>query len=241
MQQVQPGDFEYVLEAELEHEFRRRGMGVAYGSIVGGGDNACILHYVNNDQPLHDGELVLIDAGAEYQGYAADITRTFPINGRFNDAQQAIYQVVLDAQLAAIEKCTTGHCWNDPHAAAVRVLTMGLVELGLLTGDVENLIETGAYKPYYMHRTGHWLGLDVHDVGDYKIDGQWRPFVAGMVLTVEPGLYISPSDQIDPCWWNIGVRIEDDVLITTGAPEVLTHGVPKTVADVEAEIARGRY
>lgn len=239
MQCARPGVFEYELEAEFDHEFRRHNMGTAYGSIVGGGDNACILHYVNNDQALNDGDLVLIDAGAEYQGYAADITRTFPVNGRFNAAQTAIYELVLKAQLAAIEKCTTEHCWNDPHDAAVHVLTTGLVELGLLQGDVATLIETGAYKTYYMHRTGHWLGLDVHDVGDYKVAGEWQRFAPGMVLTVEPGLYISPAENIDKQWWNIGVRIEDDVLITEHAPEVLTHAVPKTVAEVEAEMARG--
>jgi Xaa-Pro aminopeptidase len=239
MRACRPGLLEYQLEAELSHEFISRGArSHAYPPIIGGGGNACILHYVENDAALADGDLVLIDAGAEYRGYAADITRTFPVNGRFSPAQRAVYELVLAAQHAAIAKVRPGNHWNDPHDAAVRVLTLGLVKLGLLKGEVRALIKNRAYQRFFMHRTGHWLGMDVHDVGDYKIGDSWRLLEPGMVLTVEPGLYIpAGSKGVAKKWWNIGVRIEDDVLVTRGGNEVLTHGAPKTVAEIEALMA----
>lgn len=239
MRACRPGMPEYQLEAELSHEFIRRGArSHAYPPIIGGGANACILHYTDNDAVLADGDLVLIDAGAEYRGYAADITRTFPVNGRFSPAQRAIYELVLAAQHAAIAKVQPGNHWNDPHDAAVRVLTQGLVRLGLLKGEVRALIRNRAYQRFFMHRTGHWLGMDVHDVGDYKIGDSWRLLEPGMVLTVEPGLYIpAGSKGVAKKWWNIGVRIEDDVLVTRTGNEVLTRGVPKTVAEIEALMA----
>ena len=233
MRVCKPGMFEYQLEAEINYEFGRRGAGWAYTAIVGGGDNGCILHYTENNQRLEDGDLVLIDAGAEYQSYAADITRTFPVNGRFTPPQKEIYELVLEAQLAAISKIKPGNHWNDPHNAAVRTLTKGMVELGLLKGKPSQLIKDGKYRQYFMHRTGHWLGMDVHDVGDYKVDGQWRLLEPGMVMTVEPGLYIAEGSRGVKRWWNIGVRIEDDVAVTKGGHEVLTDGVPKTVAEIE--------
>ena len=237
MQTCQPGMMEYQLAAELHYHFERNGMGLAYGSIVGGGENGCILHYVENADALKDGDLVLIDAGAEHEGYAADITRTFPVNGKFSDAQKAVYEVVLAAQLAAISQCRVGNHWNSPHEAAVEVLTQGLLGLGLLKGKLASLIENEAYKRFYMHSTGHWLGMDVHDVGAYKRKGKWRDLQPGMTLTVEPGLYITPTDDVDDQFWNIGIRIEDDVLITDGEPEVLTAGVPKTIDDIETLMA----
>lgn len=233
-----PGLMEYEIEAEFSHEFRRHGAVPAYSPIVGGGANACILHYVENNAPLNDGELLLIDAGAEVDCYAADITRTFPVNGRFSKPQRAIYELVLAAQDAAIAKIKPGNHWNDPHDAAVRVLTQGLVELGLLKGKVRPLIKDQAYRRFYMHRTGHWLGMDVHDVGDYKVGGEWRVLEPGMVMTVEPGLYIpAGSKGVAKKWWNIGVRIEDDVLVTAKGCEVLTIAAPKTVAAIEALMA----
>jgi len=231
------GMMEYEIEAEYLHEFKKSGMDAAYTTIVGGGEWGCILHYVENNDVLKDNELLLIDAGAENQGYASDITRTFPINGKFTEAQRQLYQVVLDAQYAAIEQCKPGNRWIDPHDAAVRVITTGLVELGLLEGDIEELISEKKYFPFYMHKTGHWLGLDVHDVGDYKIDDEWRELKAGMTLTVEPGLYISPSKEVDEKWWNIGIRIEDDLLITESGNEVLTAELLKEVDDIEAWMA----
>ena len=239
MQVCRPGMHEYQIEAELLHEFTRNGArSPAYESIVGGGANGCILHYTQNDARLDDGDLLLIDAGAEYQGYAADITRTFPVNGRFSGEQRALYDLVLDSQLAAIAAVQPGVDWDAPHRAAVQVLTAGLRDLGILEGEVDALIEDGAYRPYYMHRTGHWLGMDVHDVGDYKIDGAWRMLEKGMVTTVEPGLYIAEgSDGVDPRWWNIGIRIEDDVLVTRDGHEILTGGVPKDAAEIEALMA----
>ena len=210
----------------------------AYTSIVGGGDNACILHYVENNQPLNDGDLVLIDAGCEYQHYAADITRTFPVNGRFSPEQKAIYELVLKAQLAGIAAAQVGNHWDAPHLATVKVITTGLVKLGLLKGTVKKLIASGAYSEFYMHRAGHWLGMDVHDVGDYKVDGQWRLLEPGMVMTIEPGIYIAPDNKkVEKKWRGIGVRIEDDVVITRKGTEVLTAGVPKTVAEIEALMA----
>lgn len=238
MRACQPGRFEYEIEAELLHEFRRHGADTAYSSIVGGGANACILHYIENDAPLQEGDLLLIDAGAEYECYASDVTRTFPVSGRYSPEQRAIYGLVLKAQLAAIDKCRAGMHWNEPHLAAVKVLTAGLVKLGILKGTVSKLIKEEAYKPYYMHRTGHWLGMDVHDVGDYKLGDEWRELEAGMVLTVEPGLYIpAGSKGVAKKWWNIGVRIEDDVLVTRGDPDVLSGDLIKDPDEIEAHMA----
>ena len=238
MQVCRPGMLEYEIEAEFIHHFHKNGCSTAYGSIVGGGANGCILHYVDNDQPLIDGDLLLIDAGAEKDYYASDITRTFPVNGRFSEEQKAIYNLVLAAQEAAIEQVKPGNHWNQPHEAAVKVLTKGLVKLGLLKGSINKLIKDEDYRRFYMHRTGHWLGMDVHDVGDYKVGDEWRVFEPGMVLTVEPGLYISEGQKkVAKKWWNIGVRIEDDVLVTKSGYEILTSGVPKTVAEIEAIMA----
>ncbi|CAB1274542.1 Xaa-Pro aminopeptidase [Candidatus Nitrosacidococcus tergens] len=235
MQVCHPNIMEYEIEAGFLHHFFRQGCKApAYSSIVAGGNNACILHYTDNNTSLQSGDLLLIDAGAEYDYYAADITRTFPINGRFSPAQKTIYELVLKAQLAAIDKVRPGNHWNDPHEAAVQVLTEGLVAIGLLRGEVNILIETEAYRKFYMHRTGHWLGMDVHDVGDYKIDGQWRSFEPGMVLTVEPGLYIPENcPEVGSQWWGIGIRIEDDILVTSQGCEVLTAAVPKTVDEIQ--------
>lgn len=241
MQYCRPGVYEYQLEAEIQHEFGMAGARLpAYSSIVGGGTNACILHYVENKQPLKDGDLVLIDAGCELDYYAADITRTFPVNGKFSPEQKAIYNIVLQAQYAAIEKAQPGNHWNEPHDATVRVITEGLLALGLLQGDLENLIETLAYRPFYMHRAGHWLGMDVHDVGDYKVDGQWRVLEPGMVMTIEPGIYIAKDNMdVDAKWRGIGIRIEDDVVITRNGNRILTGDVPKTVEDIETLMAGG--
>ena len=239
MRAAKPGLNEYQLQAEIEHTFAMEGASFpAYTSIVGGGDNACILHYVENNQPLNDGDLVLIDAGCEYQHYAADITRTFPVNGRFSPEQKAIYELVLKAQLAGIEAARAGNHWDAPHQATVEVITAGLVKLGLLKGSVKKLIAAGAYSEFYMHRAGHWLGIDVHDVGDYKVDGEWRLLEPGMVMTIEPGIYIAPDHKkVAKKWRGIGVRIEDDVAITRKGTEVLTAAVPKTVAEIEALMA----
>ncbi len=236
MQVAKPGCFEYQLEAEILHEFTREGSRwPAYPSIVGGGDNACILHYTNNDMPIADGGLILIDAGCELDYYAADITRTFPVSGKFGPEQKALYELVLKAQLAAIEQVKPGNSWNAGHEAAVKVLVTGLVELGLLSGDIEQLIKDESYKVFYMHRTGHWLGMDVHDVGEYRVDKEWRPLEVGMALTVEPGLYIAPDcEDVDERWRGIGIRIEDDVVVTEGGCHILSHKVPKTVAKIEA-------
>lgn len=239
MQTVAPGMYEYQLEAEYLHEFMRHGARFpAYPTIVGGGANGCILHYIENRDRLRDGDLVLVDAGCEYHNYASDITRTFPVNGRFSAAQQAVYEVVLAAQLAAIEATRPGNHWNDPHEAALRVLVQGMLDLKLLAGDADEIIETQAYRRFYMHRTGHWLGLDVHDVGDYKVHDQWRVLEPGMVTTVEPGLYIAPDDDtVDERWRGIGIRIEDDVVVTKDGHEVMTAGVPKSVAEIERLMA----
>jgi len=234
MRVCRPGLYEYQLDAEILYEFQRNGATWAYPSIVGGGANGCILHYTENNQELRDGDLVLIDAGCEYQGYDADITRTFPVNGRFSEPQKEIVELVLEANLEAIKQVKPGNHWNDPHHAAVRVLTRGLVELGLLKGAPAKLIKDEAYKKYYMHRTGHWLGMDVHDVGDYKVDDQWRLLEPGMVLTIEPGLYIQHGSRGAKRWWDIGVRIEDDVAVTKDGHDVLTGELPKSVADIEA-------
>ncbi len=232
---VTPGMYEYQLEGEYLHEFMRHGArSPAYPTIVGGGRNGCILHYINNDQKLKDGDLVLVDAGAEYECYASDITRTFPVNGKFSAAQQAVYEVVLASQLAAIDQVRPGRHWNDPHEVAVKVLTQGMKDLGLLNGDVNELIEREAYRRFYMHRTGHWLGLDVHDVGDYKVHDEWRVLEPGMVMTVEPGIYIAPDDDsVAAKWRGIGIRIEDDVAVTRKGHEIFTADVPKAVADIE--------
>ncbi len=239
MRACKPGMMEYQLEAVYINHFTRNACrSQAYPSIVGGGKNACILHYTDNDQPLKDKELVLVDAGCEYGYYAGDITRTFPVNGKFTEDQKALYQIVLDAQSAAIKQVKPGNHWNLPHEAAVMTITRGLVKLGLLKGKVNQLVKSGAYKPFYMHRTGHWIGLDVHDVGDYKIADQWRLLEPGMVLTVEPGIYVSPGEKsVDARWRGIGIRIEDDVLVTKEGCEVLTSKAPKKIADIEALMA----
>jgi len=241
MRCCRPGMWEYQIEAELLSVFMAGGSrSPAYPSIVGGGRNGCVLHYGSNSSQLQDGDLLLIDAGAEVECYAADITRTFPVNGHFTAPQQALYELVLASQLAAIEQVRPGNHWNQPHEAAVAVLTEGMVALGLLQGSPAELIETGAYRKFYIHRTGHWLGLDVHDVGDYKIEDTWRQLEPGMALTIEPGLYIpAGSVGVDEQWWNIGIRIEDDVVVTRAGHEVLTSGVPKEIAEIEAVMAEG--
>ena len=236
MQACKAGLFEYQIEAELVHHFIQNGLrAVAYPSIVAGGKNACTLHYTENNSKLKNGDLLLIDAGAECDHYAADITRTFPISGSFTEPQKQLYQLVLDAQTAALEQIQPGLPWNNAHDASVEVLTKGLVELGLLKGKVKKLIKDEKYKQFYMHRIGHWLGMDVHDVGDYKVNQEWRLLEAGMVLTIEPGLYI-PVDckTVDEKWRGIGIRIEDDVLVTSQGHEVLTSGVPKSITEIEA-------
>ena len=235
MQATRPGMMEYQIEAELLHEFRRHGaQAPAYTSIVAGGGHACVLHYVSNNAALREGDLLLIDAACELDGYAADITRTFPVNGRFSPAQKDVYEIVLAAQHAALEASRPGKHWNDPHEAALRVIAQGLLDLRLCSGSLEGVLESEGYKRFYMHRTGHWLGMDVHDVGDYKIGVDWRKLQPGMVLTVEPGCYIRPADDVPPALWNIGIRIEDDVAITAQGNEVLSAAAPKTVAEIEA-------
>lgn len=241
MQTVKPGIMEYALEAELNYIFGKNGCIPAYNSIVGGGANGCILHYVENDKELKDGDLVLIDAAAEYQLYASDITRTFPINGKFSPEQKALYELVLKAQLAAIDAVRVGNSYKQPHHIAVRIMVEGLVELGLMKGDIEEIIRTESFRQFYMHGTGHWLGMDVHDVGSYKIDGVWRAYEEGMVVTVEPGLYIAPDDEtVDAKWRGIGIRIEDDVVATENGPLVLTAAVVKSVEDIETLMAKAK-
>ncbi len=240
MQTCRPGMMEYEIEAELLHEFRKGGSQFpAYPPIVGGGANGCVLHYTENNAELKPGDLLLIDAAAEIDGYAADVTRTFPVNGRYSGEQRAVYELVLAAQKAAIEQVRPGKHWNDPHETAVRVLTQGLKDLRLLNGTVDGHIENGDYKRFYMHRTGHWLGMDVHDVGDYKLDDTWRLLEPGMVLTVEPGLYIAEAKDIPAGFRNIGVRIEDDVLVTREGNEVLSRDAPKAVDEIES-LMRGK-
>jgi Xaa-Pro aminopeptidase len=235
MQRTRPGLREYQIEAELLHEFRSHGaQAPAYTPIVAGGANACVLHYVANDAPLMDGELLLIDAGCELDGYASDITRTFPVNGRFSGPQRDVYELVLAAQAAAIDKVRPGSAWQDPHDAAVGVLAQGFVDLGLCQGGAQSVIESGDYKKFYMHRTGHWLGMDVHDCGDYKRDGEWVKLVPGMVLTVEPGCYIRPAPGVPERFWNIAVRIEDDAVVTSEGSDIITAEAPKRIEDVEA-------
>lgn len=235
MQQCKPGLYEYQVESEIVHEFMNNGLRyVAYPSIVAGGKNACVLHYIENKDKLKKGDLLLIDAGVECDHYASDITRTFPVSGRFSPAQRQLYQLVLDAQYAAIEQIKPDVSWNKAHEASVKVLTTGLVELGLLKGRVSKLIKDEKYKQFYMHKIGHWLGMDVHDVGDYKVDNEWRLLEPGMVLTVEPGLYIPLNcKKIDAKWRGIGIRIEDDIVVTKTGYEVLTEALPKEIDEIE--------
>ena len=242
MQLCVAGKYEYQVEADIVHHFMQSGLrNVAYPSIVAGGKNACTLHYTENSDKLKNGDLLLIDAGAECDHYAADITRTFPVSGKFSEPQALLYQLVLDAQFAAIEQIKPNVPWNAAHDASVEVLTKGLVKLGLLKGTVSKLIKNEKYKQFYMHRIGHWLGMDVHDVGDYKVNQEWRLLQAGMVLTVEPGLYIPENcKSVDKKWRGIGIRIEDDVLVTKNGYEILTHEVPKTIAEIETLMAEAK-
>lgn len=238
MRATRAGINEWQIGAEIEAHFARNGMEPGYGTIVGGGDNACILHYVDNNMALKDGDLLLIDAGGELDGYTADITRTFPVSGTYSKAQRAIYEIVLEANKAAIKTLKVGASVGKPHEVATRILTEGLVDLGLLKGKVKDLIKEGRQRQFYMHGTGHWLGMDVHDVGRYKLDGAYRKFESGMVMTVEPGLYIAPGTKgIDEKYWGIGIRIEDDVVVTDDGPKVLTGGVPKDPLEIEALMA----
>jgi len=239
MKASKPGLFEYQLQAEIEHEFAVNGSaGAAYTSIVGGGKNGCILHYIENRDALKDGDLVLIDAGCEYQNYAADITRTFPVNGKFSDEQAAIYDIVLKAQTDAIAAIGPGIEYNKTNEATVLAITQGLVDLGILHGDVDALIASEAHREFYMHGAGHWLGMDVHDVGDYKIEAQWRVYEPGMVVTIEPGIYIAPGNpNVDKKWHGIAIRIEDDIVVTKSGNENITAGVPKMRDQIEALMA----
>ncbi|MFT5451069.1 MAG: Xaa-Pro aminopeptidase [Enterobacterales bacterium] len=240
MENTKPGVWEYQIEADLHHQFAINGARFpAYNSIVASGDNACILHYVENESELKDGDLLMIDAGAEFNSYAADISRTFPVNGKFSEPQKIMYNWVLKAQLAAIATIKPGACWNAPHEAAVKVLTEGLVAMGLLKGKVNTLIKNEAYKVYYMHKTGHWLGLDVHDVGDYQVGGQPRVLEAGMVMTVEPGLYVAlGSKGVAKKWQGLGIRIEDDVLVTKEGFDILSKDAPKTIDEIEMVMSK---
>jgi Xaa-Pro aminopeptidase len=235
MRAARPGGTEYEIEAELLHEFRRHGsQAPAYAPIVAAGERACVLHYVQNDGVLTDGDLLLIDAGCELDGYAADVTRTFPVNGKFSGPQREIYELVLAAQSAAIAAVKPGNRWDAPHRVAVETLAQGMIDLKLLAGGLAEAIETESYRKFYMHRTGHWLGLDVHDAGDYKRGGEWRLLAPGMVLTVEPGCYIRPGAGVPERFAGIGVRIEDDVAVTDTGAEVLTRDAPKRPADIES-------
>ncbi|MGO8754009.1 MAG: aminopeptidase P N-terminal domain-containing protein [Gallionellaceae bacterium] len=234
MRATRPGVMEYEIEAELLHEFRKSGaQAPAYTPIVAGGANACVLHYVGNDMQLKDGDLLLIDAACELDGYAADITRTFPVNGKFSAAQKDVYEMVLAAQAAAIAAARPGNHWNEPHDAALRVIAQGLIDFKLCSGSLDAVLESESYKRFYMHRTGHWLGMDVHDVGAYKVEGKWRALQPGMAFTVEPGCYIRAADDVPEALWNIGIRIEDNVVVTAQGCEVLTEAAPKTVAAIE--------
>ena len=225
----------YQVEAIFNHACAMKGAREqAYPSIVGGGKNACVLHYIDNREELRDGDLVLIDAGCEVQHYASDITRTYPVNGVFSKAQAELYRLVLDAQLAAIAQVKPGNHWNQPHEAAVKTIVKGLLKLGILKGTLANAMKKESYRNFYMHRTGHWLGMDVHDVGDYKVDGQWRELEPGMVLTVEPGLYIPEGSRgVARKYWGIGIRIEDDVVVTRDGCDILSKSVPKTIDEIE--------
>lgn len=238
MRRAQAGMYEYEIEAEFRHEFRRSDAWVSYSPIVGSGANSCTLHYVDNNCQLADGDVLLIDAGCELDYYASDITRTIPVNGKFSPAQKAVYEIVLEAQLLAIEKTRKGNAWNEPHDAAVEVITRGLKKLRLLDGSMQALIKERAYREFFMHRTGHWLGMDVHDVGDYKVGDQWRQLEPGMVTTVEPGIYIPARSQVPSRYRNIGVRIEDDVLVTANGADVLSKGLAKDPDAIEELMAR---
>ncbi|HZM48226.1 MAG TPA: aminopeptidase P N-terminal domain-containing protein [Burkholderiales bacterium] len=238
MRAARPGRGEFEIEAELLHEFRRQGaQGPSYTPIVAAGEHACVLHYVSNDGMLDDGALLLIDAGCELDGYASDVTRTFPVNGRYSGPQRAVYEMVLAAQAAALAQVRPGNAWDAPHTAAVRTLAQGMIDIGLLAGSLDEVVERETFRQFYMHRTGHWLGLDVHDAGDYKRGGAWRKLEPGMVLTVEPGCYIRAAAGVPGEFAGIGIRIEDDVLVTDGGHEVLTHEAPKTIAEIEALMA----
>ena len=238
MQSVRPGMYEYQLEAEYLYAFNKNGArSPAYNSIVGGGNNSCILHYVENNAELKDGDLVLVDAGCEYQYYASDVTRTFPVNGKFSPEQREIYSIVLEAHKQSMEQAKPGNKWNLMHEKSVEVIVEGLLSIGLLQGSRDEIIDKGEYSKFYMHRIGHWLGMDVHDVGSYKQDGDWRPLEEGMVMTVEPGIYILDSmEGVDDKWKGIGVRIEDDIAITESGFEILTPDVPRTIEEVEQTV-----
>ncbi len=239
MRNTRPGQFEYQAEAELAYVFLREGaQAVAYPSIVASGPNACVLHYRDNNRRMADGDLLLIDAGCEYQGYASDITRTFPVNGKFTGPQRDVYELVLASQLACMDAVKPGIDFHEYHGVAERVLAQGYIDLGLCKGTLDSVLESGAYKQFYMHRAGHWLGMDVHDAGQYRVNGASMKLAPGMVLTVEPGTYIRPADNVPEAFWNIGIRIEDDVLVTAAGHENLTAACPKTVADVEAACKR---
>ena len=234
MQYCKPGLYEYELEAEIIHELLRSGCrSPAFPTIVASGKNTRILHYTTNNALLKDGDLVLIDVGAELDQYVSDVTRTFPVNGHFTKPQKAIYELVLKAQRAALTKIYPGNCWNEPFVEAAKIVTKGLIELGLLIGKFTNLLEEEAYQRFYMYHIGHWLGMDVHDLGNYKVDEMWRELEPGMVMTIEPGIYISPAEDIEEKWWNIGIRIEDNVRITEGGHEILSANLPKTILEIE--------
>jgi Xaa-Pro aminopeptidase len=241
MQFATPGCYEYQLEAEIHHEFAMAGArSPAYSTIVGSGDNACILHYTQNNAQVNDGDLILIDAGAEYQGYAADITRTFPANGKFTHAQREIYTVVLKAQKSVLDMLAPGVTLSQAMLHSVEIITQGLVDLGVLEGSVAENLENETWRQFYMHGLGHYLGLDVHDVGNYKIDGEDRPLKPGMVITVEPGIYISQDSDVPEKYKGIGVRIEDDVVITATGVDILTADVPKDIDEIEALMAESK-
>ena len=235
---ARPGRMEYEVMADILHEFHRRHADISYYPIVGSGPNSCVLHYRDNSRQMLEGELLLIDAGCEFDYYASDVTRTLPVSGRYGRRQRAVYEIVLEAQQAAIAKVRAGAHWNEPHQAAVRAITKGLVRIGLLKGRVPKLIKDGAYRQFFMHRVGHWLGMDVHDVGEYKVGEQWRLLEPGMVTTIEPGIYIAPGTKsVRREWWGIGIRIEDDVAVTSGEPEVLTAAMPTDPDEIERLMA----
>jgi len=239
MSVCEPGMMEYELEAEFLHEFARHGAACSYSPIVAAGANACVLHYTANNAELKDGDLVLIDAGCEYELYASDVTRTFPVNGEYTEPQRALYEVVYAASEAAIDQASPGNHWNDPHDAAVKEITRGLRDLGILKGRLPSLVKAGAYRPFFMHKTGHWLGMDVHDVGDYKVAEDWRLLEPGMVMTIEPGIYISPDERgVAKRWRGIGIRLEDDVHVTKQGPQVLTAGLPATADEIQRHMER---
>ena len=238
LRSARPGRMEYEVMADILHEFHRRRADISYYPIVGSGPNSCVLHYRDNNRQMQEGELLLIDAGCEFDYYASDVTRTLPVGGRYGRRQRAVYEVVLEAQRAAIAKVQAGAHWNEPHEAAVRAITKGLVRIGLLKGRVPKLIKDGAYRQFFMHRVGHWLGMDVHDVGEYKVGEQWRLLEPGMVTTIEPGIYIAPGTKgVRREWWGIGIRIEDDVVVTSGEPEVLTAAMPTDPDEIERLMA----